>query len=275
MSTRSTVEEIRLADFPDQPFLIPAQDQVIRRHVHERGSWEPGLASFIGSLLPPSGRAVIGGGHIGLSAFQLWRERPDISELVVFEPDSMNARLLALNVWSWGNSPVRVMPLGLGRESGELTLWRNPSNTGDNRLWQSAGGIPRETVLLTALDDIWRGRLDLLFLDTQGWEPDVLAGAERVIRDENPLLVFEWWPQGLAARGIDSYEVLAWLERDLHLQVEIVPAHASGIHELMPAATQMLDVRELTRQLLDHPEQTIHAELFARAQKRSTQRRLN
>jgi FkbM family methyltransferase len=264
--TGNTAEEIRLADFPDQTFLIPSHDQVIRRHVHERGSWEPGLAAFIGSQLSANARVVIGGGHVGLSAFQLWRERPDIGELVVFEPDSTNASLLALNVWSWGESPVRVMPLGLGRASRELTLWRNPSNTGDNRLWQSDAGGLCETVLVAALDDIWRGRLDLLLLDTQGWEPDVLAGAERVIRDQRPLLVFEWWPQGLAARGIDSYDVLAWLERDLGLQVELVPAHASGVHELMSAPTEISDVRELTRRLLDHPEQTIHAELLARAQ---------
>ena len=261
----SAVEEIRLADFPEQPFLVPAHDQVIRRHVNLRGSWEPGLSAFIGALLPADPRVVIGGGHVGLSAFQLWRERPDVSELVVFEPDSVNAGLLALNVWSWGDNPVRVMPLALGRASGELTLSRNPANTGDSRLWQSNPAWPSESVLVSALDDIWHGPLDLLFLDVQGWEPDVLAGAERVIRDERPLLVFEWWPQGLAERGIDSFEVLAWLEGDLDLRVEIVPAEAGGIHELMPEATEIRDVRELTQRLLDHPEQTIHAELFAGA----------
>jgi hypothetical protein len=167
------------------------------------------------------------------------------------------------------------MPLGLGRAGGELTLSRNPSNPGDNRLWRSDAGWPRETVLVSALDDIWRGRLDLLLLDTQGWEPDVLAGAERVIRAARPLLVFEWWPQALAARGIDSYEVLAWLERDLRLRVEIVPADASGIHELMPDATEIRHVRELTRRLLDHLEQTIHAEHLARAQTTSKHGRLN
>jgi hypothetical protein len=100
----STAEEIHLADFPDQPFLIPAHDRVIRRHVNERGSWEPGLAPFIGAHLSANARIVIGGGHVGLSAFQLWRERPDISELVVFEPDSMNA------------GAARVERLELGRE---------------------------------------------------------------------------------------------------------------------------------------------------------------
>lgn len=274
MGTGST-EEIRLAAFPEQPFLISAHDQVIRRHVNERGTWEPGLASFIGARLPADARVVIGGGHIGLNAFQLWRERPDISELVVFEPDCSNAALLALNVRSWGESPVRVMPFGLGRASGELTLARNPSNTGDSRFGQSDPGWPRQTALVSALDDIWLGRLDLLLLDTQGWEPDVLAGAERVIREENPLLVFEWWPQRLAELGIDSYELLAWLECDLRLRVEVIPARASGIHELMKAEAEIRDVRELTGRLLEHPEQTIHAELLARARTSPTHGSMN
>ena len=175
-----------------------------------------------------------------MSAFQLWKERPDIAELVVFEPDGLNAGLLALNVWNWGDTPVRVMPVALGRTTGNIVLARNPSNTGDNRLWdkiplsfarcgwwRSEGMGTAECRRRRTRRD-WRGGLDLLLLDTQGWEPDVLAGARRVILEERPTIVFEWWPQALAARGFDSFEVLSWLERDLRLRLEVVPPTRPG-----------------------------------------------
>jgi len=183
--------------------------------VSESGSWEPGFAAFVASLLPDRPRVVIGGGHVGLSAFQLWKERPDIAELVAFEPDGLNAGLLALNVWNWGKTPVPVMPMALGQRIGGATLACNPSNTGDNRLWEkipasleAGGGDPetwfRQNVVVVALDEIWRGSLELLLLDTQGWEPDVLAGARRLILEQRPAIVFEWCPHALAAHAVST-----------------------------------------------------------------------
>jgi FkbM family methyltransferase len=257
-------DEIRLSGSPDQRFLIAASDEMIRPYVGERGGWEPGLAEFLASLIPSQSRVVIGGGHVGLSAYQLWQARRDIAELVVFEPDAVNAGLLALNVSGWGPSPVRVMPLALGRGLGDLVLQRNRVNTGDNRLW----GEEQEPqhVVVVALDELWRGRLDLLFLDTQGWEPEVLAGAERVIREQRPAVVFEWWAHGLKARGLEPNELLTWIERDLRLAVEVVPWAASGVHELLPTeARDIRDAREITRLLLEQPpEWDLSVELLGR-----------
>jgi FkbM family methyltransferase len=200
--------------------------------------------------------------------FNFGRERPDIAELVVFELDALNAGPLALNVWNWGKSPVRVMRMALGERIGEATLARNPSNTGDNRMWKripaslESGGDdpkawPRQNAVVVGLDEIWRGSLDLLLLDTQWWEPDVLAGARRLILEQRPAIVFEWWPRALAARGVDCYDVLTWLERDLRLRVDIVPLDAWKIQAMMLAAADMRDARELTRLLLEHPEPTV------------------
>jgi FkbM family methyltransferase len=257
-------EEIRLSGSPDQRFLIAASDEMIRSYVRERGGWEPGLGEFLASLVPARSRVVIGGGHVGLSAYQLWQARRDIAELVVFEPDAVNAGLLTLNVISWGPSPVRVMPMALGRRLGELLLQRNRKNTGDNRLW-GEGDEPQHVVVV-ALDELWRGPLDLLLLDTQGWEPEVLAGAQRVIREERPAVVFEWWAHALTARGFDPDELLTWIERDLRLAVEVVPWAASGVHELLPTeARDIRDAREMTRVLLEQPpEWGLSVELVGR-----------
>ncbi|HEU5211773.1 MAG TPA: FkbM family methyltransferase [Gaiellaceae bacterium] len=253
---------IRLDGHEDYPFLIRRDDQVIRPWVATRGSWEPDLLSHVGSLLPEEPRIVVGGGHVGLSAFQLWRARPRARELVVFEPHAVNAALLALNVASWGASPVRTLPLALGVKTELLELASNPVNSADNRLWSSIPGElaadggdperwPRRTVLAVALDDYWGERaLDLLFLDTQGWEPDVLEGARRVIAHARPLVVFEWWPRALVARNVDPELFLGWVERELKLTLSAIGDTA--------------DVRRLTSRLLEDDDPTAYAELLAK-----------
>lgn len=141
--------------------MIAKADQVIRRSVQATGEWQPGLANYLSALLPPEPRVVIGGGHVGLTAFQLWRA-------------------LSVNVLSWGESPVHVIPIALGSKTELLQLAQNPFNTGDNRLWDAipgdlhAGGgdperWPRQTVVAAALDDVWDdARLDLIFLGHPG-----------------------------------------------------------------------------------------------------------
>lgn len=116
---------------------------------------------------------------------------------------------------------------------------KNPSNTGDDRLWENspayldAGGgdptlWPRQTTVCVALDDVWGDNaIDLALLDTQGWEPEVLHGAERALRERGPIAVFEWWPRALDAGGVDSDGFLDSL-RGPGNSLSVVPREASG-----------------------------------------------
>jgi FkbM family methyltransferase len=272
----SPFECIYLEDHPDRPFLISKSDQVIRFQVQSAGSWEPGLADFISALLPRRAHVAIGGGHVGLFAFQLWRARPDVSEIVAFEPDSVNAALLSLNVESWGESPVVSKPMALSDRTGLSILTRNPFNTGDNRLWDAippdldaGGGNPelweREPVVAVALDDVWGDRpLDLVFLDAQGWEPEALKGAERLLLSRRPAVVLEWWPRALAARGVDMEAFVDWLKEDVHMRLEMLPAEASGAsnREIYDSADAS-DVDRITALLLEDPDPAAYVELLA------------
>jgi len=254
------LDVIHLRRWPEVPFLISASDQVIRPVVQATGEWERDLLELSASRLPRRPRIVVAGGHVGLSAFQLWRARPHARELGVFEPDPIAAALLALNARAWRGAPLRLWPFALGATAELLELVSNPINSADNRLWRpsaelaAGGGDPqlwrRQQVLSMPLDIVRaRAPLDLLFLDAQGWEPEILRGAQRTIRRWRPLLVFEWWPRALAARGLDPYAELDWVERELAVRLSVAPG--SGI----------ADTREATAGLLAADDQAAHTEL--------------
>lgn len=60
---------------------------------------------------------------------------------------------------------------------------------------------------LWALDDYLSGRrIDLLKIDTDGWERDVLCGALETIKASRPVVMFEFCPKCAVRNGFDPLE---------------------------------------------------------------------
>jgi FkbM family methyltransferase len=137
-----------------------------------------------------------------------------------FEPDPVNFRTLAVNVAANGlGERVSAFEVALTDSSDTVELERSPTNAGDHRV--RTGGAPadpaRETVEVRAarLDDLVDSgevdldRVGLAWLDVQGHEGQLLAGAGSLLEREIPL-VAEYWPHGLrAAGGYESFHDLA------------------------------------------------------------------
>lgn len=60
-------------------------------------------------------------------------------------------------------------------------------------------------VTLDSLAEQWTSPVDVLKIDTDGFDGKVLAGATRVLRDQQPAVIFEWHPRLYAATGQDHH----------------------------------------------------------------------
>src|SRR6185436_16484867 len=109
-----------------------------------------------------------------------------------------------------------IVGLAASDRAETLTLYQNPDNKGDNRLYPAAllhGGEPVEA---DTLDNICRQHgidsVSFIKIDVQGAEAKVMRGARGVLRASSDcILMTEFWPYGLARCGADALDYLEML----------------------------------------------------------------
>jgi FkbM family methyltransferase len=112
-----------------------------------------------------------------------------------------------------------ICGLAAADRPGTLTLYKNPENKGDNRLYPDPLLRGEETVTADTLDNICQrygiASAQFIKIDVQGAEAQVIRGATRLLAGSGDcILMTEFWPYGLARCGADGLEYLEML-RDL------------------------------------------------------------
>jgi FkbM family methyltransferase len=120
------------------------------------------------------------GANDGQFAAGLSEEFPD-AELYCFEPVSSTFRELEKNL---KNTNIKCYNIGFGSKSGQSTIYIT-ENASTNSLIEPEKYARRETVSITTLDQFVKqyeiGNIDLLKIDTEGFDLEVLKGAEATL----------------------------------------------------------------------------------------------
>jgi FkbM family methyltransferase len=209
-SSDEGIAETALLDTDVGPLLIPAHDQVIRPFIETRGTWEPEESEFFRKRLRPGMVVLDVGAHCGYFTL-LFAERVGAGgRVIAIEAERHNHELLLQNVSSAGVANVRAIHAAAARESGIVTLSISPQNTGDHRAYTWESGRDVVEVPALALDDLDPplDALDVVKLDVQGTEHRAMEGMRRTISRFRPLMLVEFWPQGIRELGDDPADVL-------------------------------------------------------------------
>lgn len=187
----------------------------------KRKVYAPSSNAMFARLLRSGGTYLDIGGNIGLTTIPI-AQNPAV-QCHVFEPDPSNARLLAANLAvNCPHGNVTMHKLALFDRADSLTFEMSPMNSGDNRVRLSSdpGAMGEETwrtveVPARPLDDIVSDIQSPLAakIDTQGAEPFVIAGGQRVLSWAG-LLALEFWPYGMVRMGGDHAIVLRFLQEN-------------------------------------------------------------
>lgn len=136
------------------------------------------------------------GANIGTSGIYFTKKIAPNLKLLAFEPDNENCKLHRINLMlnDMESSSVLVN-CGLGNKMDELTLYKDLSNPGHNNFTDPKDNVPTETVKVLPLDsylaenNIAASEVKYIWIDTEGFEPQVLLGAKNLLK-ENPAPIF-------------------------------------------------------------------------------------
>lgn len=191
------------------PLYVHARDEVITPIIRQYGTWERELGEQLRALLRPGMTAVDVGGNIGYVALLMAEAVGPSGKVVAVEPDPRNAHVLKLNAARTRGAPIEVIEAAAWSETTTLDLGLHDTNTGDHRIGiEDGGGRATVSVPAVRLDDVLPRRVDLLLMDTQASEHVALRGARQLLERSRPVLLVEFWPQGLREAGVDPVSVL-------------------------------------------------------------------
>ena len=124
-----------------------------------------------------------------------------------FEPNPRTFNVLRLNADLVAN--VICHPIGLSSTEGEALLEVNSSNIGASRISPSPTPEAR-TIRLGTLDAELASetKIRLIKVDVEGHEPEVLLGAEKIIRSQKPIIIFEQLESSVNAGQSESHRIL-------------------------------------------------------------------
>jgi len=142
--------------------------------------------------------------------------------VLAIEPDAESRRYLHKTIEANGGA-AQICELAAADRPGTLTLYKNPENKGDNRLYPDPLLRAEETIDADTLDNICErcgiAAVHFIKVDVQGAEAQVMRGAQRLLAaSPDCILMTEFWPYGLSRAGAGGLEYLQLL-RELGFQL--------------------------------------------------------
>lgn len=188
------------------PIYAHPHDEVITPDLLRHGGPpDPDLA-LIGDLA--AGTVVDVGANIGYSVLAA---APRAEHVIAIEPHPANLALLEINLVRNGADNVTVVAAAAWDAAGEVSLAEATTNTGDHRAGVHVEGRTELSVRAVRIDDLVPAGADvrLIKLDTQATEHVALRGARETVARCRPVILAEFWPQGVRNLGEDPVAVLA------------------------------------------------------------------
>jgi len=167
------------------------------------------------------------GANIGYYTVLLADKVGKNGKVYAFEPDKTNFQILVKNIKENNLKNVVAINAAVGSKEGKLKLYKSEENLGDHKLYEThppCGHPPlkkgeqnylnEETVKIIKLDDYLKEtKVDLMKIDTQGWEPEVVEGAKELIKKNKPVMFLEYSPASYKQAKLNGKKMMNFLRK--------------------------------------------------------------
>lgn len=213
-------------------FWFKKGDKVIGERISLR-KYERFETYLIRSLSTKSGIALDVGANIGYYSLILSKI---VKKVIALEPEPENLKLLKKNINGNRINNIEVVGKAVSDRRTKLKLGLSADNFGDHQI--SVFDKKRKVVAVDSisLDSFLSEKVSILKIDTQGWEPRVIAGAKKTIRRDMPTIFMEFWPDGYKRTGLDYMKMIDFLEK-IYGKIYLIDDQLSLVY---PASKEIL-----------------------------------
>ena len=197
-------------DTPYGTLYVDPEELVIGRLLQENGEL-PDISqevAFFRKYLKPGDTAIDVGANYGLFTLALGQIVGDDGVIIAFEPNSqLHPYLIRLEADE--RVPMIVLANAAGRKTMRGSVRMDPRGSGGTQvLVGHVDDLP--SIEIKALDEIPESTrpIKAIKIDAEGMDVDVLLGAEKILREDRPVVIFEWNPEAMQSLGKDPLEEL-------------------------------------------------------------------
>lgn len=188
------------------------------------------LKSSLYSLVEPGQTVLDIGTNVGEVLLHFGRRVGPRGRAIGFEPNPETLEKCLRNITLNPSPKVEIHGVALGDRPGEVMLGRpTAANAGADRVVTSGEGV---RVPITTLDRFVEEQalttVDLIKIDVEGFDLNVLRGAERTIELFRPILFVELSDSNLREQGESAAGLVKWLEEHRYFVADALTGDRVG-----------------------------------------------
>jgi FkbM family methyltransferase len=173
--------------------------------VHLFGAYEPEVRAEIRRILQPGDVAIDVGANVGWHALLMAQRVGPSGRVFAFEPNPTTRDRLLAAIQANHFGQVVVDARAAADHAGRMGFTAPVAGA----VWDGTGRLLTErdgrTIDCVRLDDVAAERqierVALIKIDVEGWELSVLRGAQRILREQRPVVLFEFDPAYVSRCG--------------------------------------------------------------------------
>lgn len=180
----------------------------IFQHIANTGAFEPEILQIIIALTRPGTYAIDVGANIGVMSVPILVSCPEVNVISVECSPSTLPYLRRTYDISPHRNRWKLCEVAIGDKEGSLEFYTSGPASGAHdglKDTRRVGVTSIVTVPATTLDTLWREHgkppVSVIKIDIEGSEFEALSGAEELISQFRPYIIFEWNTQNIAAYG--------------------------------------------------------------------------
>ena len=205
-----------------EKFILISQDKVISKEIFVKGEFDLKKLEKTLEFLRPTHKIkklYDIGANLGVTCIPAV-QRKMIQTAIAVEPVMQNYDILKMNI-ILNKLEEKIMHYNYAlsdRANNDAKIEISKNNSGDNKvILESNLDILNQNnniqkIVTDKFDNLFKninGNEDLIWIDTQGYEPKVLMGAENLLKSKAPIVI-EFWPYELKRNGLwaPMFEIL-------------------------------------------------------------------